>query len=695
MTLILPKISPEQQTAIDHLNDNNIVIDSVAGSGKTTCILHIAQRYSTSKILLLTYNANLKFETRDKANRLCIENLQVHSYHSFCVNYYHKCAIDDAHIRNMFKKTPIPVPISDINFDMIVIDEAQDMKPLYYQLVCCINATNSAPIAAKMCIIGDHCQEIYSYSGADNRFIKYASTLFNFNGLEWFHCKLATSYRVTTETAQFINRCCLREDRIIAPKTLNVKPKYIICDTFTNPNSPSRVFDEVKECLKIYKPGDIFILAPTLKSRKQNLTPCCGLENRIKTELPHVLIYVTQNDKAKLDENLVKDKLVFSTFHQTKGLERKVVIIFGFDESYFKYYAREHDPHVLPNVLYVGITRAQERVILLHHYNNAYLPFLNNSILDEYCTVETHRRHVPRVIPMCTEQICQVTDLVGFLTDDQLETLMGYLTVEITQCSPSGKINMPVTVTGPQSTEFIADIIGTTIPAVHQYKNTGDLDILTSVQAFMTECSFTKQIPEWVIRKITTMTINTITVPDMLLLANVLQSFPNNYIHRVHQILDYNFLTQECIDQCLMRLQALGISHRAIFEDYIDGIYSLPTRSLSIRGRVDCIDRGTGTIYEFKCVNMLTREHYLQLAVYMYLFEIGANLSVSHQEPMAMKYILFNILTNEYAQIKVTRVDLVKFIDQLITFKYMTVKPHVMDIEFVIDMLNTYGIYYN
>ncbi len=37
----------------------------------------------------------------------------------------------------------------------------------------------------------------------------------------------------------------------------------------------------------------------------------------------------------------MKDKLVFSTFHQVKGLERKVVIVYSFDDSYFDFYQRE------------------------------------------------------------------------------------------------------------------------------------------------------------------------------------------------------------------------------------------------------------------------------------------------------------------------------------------------------------------
>ena len=82
----LPKKSIEQNNIIQQLSlNNNVLVDSVAGSGKTTCNLHIAQHFPNMNILLLTYNSKLKVETREKAQKLEIFNIEVHSYHSFGV----------------------------------------------------------------------------------------------------------------------------------------------------------------------------------------------------------------------------------------------------------------------------------------------------------------------------------------------------------------------------------------------------------------------------------------------------------------------------------------------------------------------------------------------------------------------------------------------------------------------------------
>ncbi len=97
----LPPASLEQQNAVNSIiNGNNLILDSVAGSGKTTTILHIATQNKDKNILLLTYNKKLKLETQERRDKLELTNLEVHSYHAFGVKYYsHKCHIDSGIIK--------------------------------------------------------------------------------------------------------------------------------------------------------------------------------------------------------------------------------------------------------------------------------------------------------------------------------------------------------------------------------------------------------------------------------------------------------------------------------------------------------------------------------------------------------------------------------------------------------------------
>jgi superfamily I DNA/RNA helicase len=309
----LPKISIEQQNVINNLNNDNVIVESVAGSGKTTTNLFIAKSYPNTNILLLTYNSKLKIETRQKVINHKIHNIEVHSYHSFCVKYYNnKCFTDYEIIRLLKDKCKIT---KKIFYDIIILDEAQDINPLYYELIHKIFSDNNKN--AKICLLGDRYQSIYDFNNADSRFIIYAEKLFNFNNFKWEKTKLTESFRITYEMSEFINNCMLEEKRIVSNKITNNKPRYIICDTFKS----LLPFNEIKYYLDLgYKPDDIFVLAPSIKNV---MCPTRKLENILKTKLSNIPVYVPTSDEEKLDEDILKNKLVFSTFHQSKGLERK------------------------------------------------------------------------------------------------------------------------------------------------------------------------------------------------------------------------------------------------------------------------------------------------------------------------------------------------------------------------------------
>jgi superfamily I DNA/RNA helicase len=133
-------LTSEQNNILNKLTVSNLIVDSVAGSGKTTSILHIAKKFITSKILCLTYNAKLKIETREKIRDLNLTNIEAHSYHSFCVKYYSKKAYNDVEILSLIKKEINPK--IKLNYSMIILDEAQDLTPIYYELVLKILSDN-------------------------------------------------------------------------------------------------------------------------------------------------------------------------------------------------------------------------------------------------------------------------------------------------------------------------------------------------------------------------------------------------------------------------------------------------------------------------------------------------------------------------------------------------------------------------
>jgi len=626
----LPEISIEQNNIIQQLLlNNNVVVDSVAGSGKTTCNLHIANHFNNMNILLLTYNSKLKLETREKAKKLGICNIEVHSYHSFCVKYYDNQCFTDTIINKIIKNRK--KPLKQFSFDLIVPDEAQDITSLYYELICKIYKDNKN-INAKICIFGDKKQSIFDFNKADQRFIEYATELFNFNSYNWIRCNLPVSFRITYEMSLFINKCLLKEERIISNKITNNKPRYIMCDCFGDKlGTSSRTFKEVNYYFDLgYKPNDIFILAPSIKSVK---SPVRQLENKIKREMPNVMVYVPTNDDEKLDEELLEGKIIFSTFHQTKGLERKVVIIFNFDNSYFEFYKKDANPCICSNELYVATTRGIEHLTLFHHYNNEYLHFIDKTNIQLYCHFEDTKMFIKPKNQLFENIKTSITDIIKFLPQNIIDECFNQL--EITQISKYiiNKINIPLKISNDETTECVSEITGIAIPSMFELK----LKNKMSIFELLIETDFEKNVinngnngcliqlnntPKQKKHNINDINIKNLTPEELLYLSNCWNTLKNGYLFKIYQITKYDWLQEKKLDECINRLTELNISINSLFEYRLETENEVELLNRKLIGFIDCVDKENNIVYEFKCVQKIEKEHYLQLALYMYMYEL-------------------------------------------------------------------------
>ena len=421
------KISDEQQIIVDNLLlGYNIIVDAVAGSGKTTTILWYSLKSST-KILVLTYNKRLKLETRSKVSELKLQNrVEVHSYHSMGVKYYDDQCFTDSGIIDIINKNYNRR--KNYQYDVIIIDEAQDMTTTYFAFINKIIIDNGK--IPQLFIIGDKYQSIFTFNNADSRFITYAKQIFPSNtDTKWVNNDLKTSFRVTIPMANFYNNCIFGYEKIISIKESSVKPTYFICNTFGKFNL---IIKEIMDLLKIYSPSDIFVLAPTIRSVK---TPVRRLANELSTK--GYEIYVSNGDEDRLDSDVIAHKLVFTTFHSVKGLERKVVFVYGMDNSYFTYFAKTLDVKICPNTIYVAITRATERLYMIHHFTKDYLPFINVEKLSTYCNIIGPQQQIVKTIYdkiaeiLCLikhmdtilDKIVRVLDLIKHMGAGSCETL--------------------------------------------------------------------------------------------------------------------------------------------------------------------------------------------------------------------------------------------------------------------------------
>jgi len=469
MSLPLLPLSQEQQHILDLVKQgHHVQIDAVAGSGKTTTSLWIAQKNPHVRLLLLTYNARLKLETRQKASALGLENLEVHSYHAFCVKYWDPKAFTDAGILRCLEDSKPKKKKDAFPFTLVIVDEAQDMNPLYFRLVQRVIQGCIKP--PQLVVMGDRKQSIYAFNRADPRYLTLAPQLF---GGVWKNATLSTSYRITRPMASFLNECCQGSLPMIATKD-GARIRYVACSMYS-----ARPLKEMDYYLKKgFAYDDIFVLAPSVKCSQ---SPVRILANRLTEK--GIPVYVPTTDDEKLAEEVVQHKMVFSTFHQVKGLERAVVLVFDFSENYFRYYGKGLDPYEIPNTLYVALTRARVGLTVFHDDSSPYASFLRRDKIETHCWVEKSKRfREDRVLSLSASasaprQHMSITELLRYLPVDVMEECMRSLSVVPMGGGSSPFLDIPCTVGMEQKgqQESVREINAVAIPWYFEYTRTGNM----------------------------------------------------------------------------------------------------------------------------------------------------------------------------------------------------------------------------
>lgn len=685
VTLTAPRISAEQQKILDLVaKDYNVVVDSVAGSGKTTTVKFLAEANPDQNILVLTYNAMLKTETRERTGH--IKNLEVHSYHSFCTKYYNSNAYTDTVVNEILETRAAPV--EEFGYDVIVADESQDLTPLLFKVLVKVIRDNL--VSARLVVMGDYMQNIYKYRGSDPRFITMAGELLgSCNQFQWAEANLSETYRCTAPTVAFLNRCVLRSDRLVSAKGRSgpdglkgpggpgghQKPEYIVCNTFgTAPR------DVLERYLTRYKPHEIFVIALSLKEN----TPIKTLANHVSNKLK-VPIHYACADSETLDSRIIANKIVFTTVHQSKGRERPLVILFGFDEGYFNFFDKNADRNRCPNEIYVACTRASEQLVVLHDFKSRPLPFVRD--VQTFCKFsEVNKPQTPRTAqgpPQPTRNFI-ASDLISY-TPFNLE-LEAMALIKVTRVRHPGlKLRVPSVVKIGDLHESVADITGVAVPAFFEFCIRKSMTILDKnvVQEHINNATCTHLVTK--LRKLSEtlqafyekhlrdVKMTVVDVDVLLKIALYYVSQQNRTDYKLNQITEFTWLDEGILDECVARLRELIPGTRMEFEVSATKAYG----PYSVYGEIDCIDEASSTVYEFKCTGSLVTSHVIQLAIYSYL--LGPK----------YRYRLYNILTDELLEVRVP--DSGALIKLLVEYKTTLNDDFLSDTDFLHGLVSGAG----
>jgi hypothetical protein len=612
------QLSQEQQSVITYVKNNqSVIIDAVAGSGKTTTVLGLAKELSNMYILQVTYNAHLKTEVKEKVFKQKIENLEIHTYHSLCLKYY-RCHKDEQ-IKNVLEfdvkpKKEIP------QFSLIVIDEVQDMRNMYYNFI--LKFINDLGKSIPIIVCGDKYQGIYEFSDADTRFLTLADKLYHTN---FVRQDFKISYRVTNPIATFLNTHIIGYNRIVSGNLTNVKPvKYIICDKKNN-DTISYIVNEIVTKLKLgFLPSDFFILSYTVK------------HNDFLKEIENILsgmgicIYYENSDEEKTpDSKLIDNKLVFTTIHCSKGRERKFVFFDGFDSS-FDYFCKKSkkNPKMCSSELYTALTRASDELYLIHDSTRSRIGCLTNyNVLAKSCYINIIQLNSPKPRKEFSviKNIFSATDLINHLGSTLIELQPNIVDLFEQLVSPIKVLTIKDTIEDPikKITENVTDINGLVIPMIYE-----------SLTDPYNDCYILKKVKEQIhiliqdeteINKILCTKFNTKTkIQEYITIGIFYSCLCSGLIHKSNQIFNKDWLNLDDVKECHKHLSS-QLSGHPKWEQSISGdphipfIYVHPKYgTIEIYNRIDAID--DENVWELKCVNGLTLEHKLQLIIYYFIY---------------------------------------------------------------------------
>lgn len=466
------EITSEQKDILAAILNYNVKVTAVAGSGKTSTALFIGQQCKElgQKMLILTYNSALKEETRIKCEKYELKNIvEAHSFHAFAHKYYGPCHTDKQ-LKDILKAKE-KKDIGSNKYDIIFIDECQDLIPIYYELVTNILQCN--PLA-HICIVGDPRQMINAYIGAKLDYMEYPSDYFS-SKYTWKELSLTLSFRVPMQVSNFINDCYYDNKEIpIRSKKDNGQLNLINIPFKDKTETSNKIADKISEYVVDlikqghYLPEDIMVLNVSTKtSNTYGGLILEKLNNHLANNGIPVFVPIIESESPR-DKIFMNKKVAFSTISSTKGLERKVIILLNFDNAYFTYFARNDDPNIPPNLFYVAMTRASERLYILSDFENSF-NFINWTKFKQ----ELEHFPVSKKVTRFEKRNIRCTELLDHLPFQLLNEIEKKIKITTKRKPNKERFKIPTTSKQGELIEDVSDINGIAVQHIfNQYIET-------------------------------------------------------------------------------------------------------------------------------------------------------------------------------------------------------------------------------
>lgn len=330
-------LSDEQEVFLHKaLLGENILVDACIGSGKTTAIQQLCRAFpETTQILYLTYNKLLKLDAKGKIKN---KNVTVTNYHGFAFHMLRKVGVEPniADAIQLFNDIKPQIK----TYDVLIIDEYQDIEQEFSEMLEYIKSTNPT---IQIIAVGDMAQKIY-----DKTTLDVSAFMEEFLGP---HIKLVFTkcFRLSAELAKKLGR-------IWKKQIIGVNDSCVV-EKMTVP--------EVMRFLSVQDPKEVLCLGSRTGDMANVLN---DLENSYSDRFNKKTVYASIADKDSLGKSEPsKTTAIFTTFDSSKGLERKICVVFDFTESYWNVRVKKPQQkyEILRNIFCVAASRGKEHIIFV------------------------------------------------------------------------------------------------------------------------------------------------------------------------------------------------------------------------------------------------------------------------------------------------------------------------------------------
>lgn len=330
-------LSDEQEVFLHKaLLGENILVDACIGSGKTTAIQQLCRAFpETTQILYLTYNKLLKLDAKGKIKN---KNVTVTNYHGFAFHMLRKVGVEPniADAIQLFNDIKPQIK----TYDVLIIDEYQDIEQEFSEMLEYIKSTNPT---IQIIAVGDMAQKIY-----DKTTLDVSAFMEEFLGP---HIKLVFTkcFRLSAELAKKLGR-------IWKKQIIGVNDSCVV-EEMTVP--------EVMRFLSVQDPKEVLCLGSRTGDMANVLN---DLESSYSDKFNKKTVYASIADKDSLGKSEPsKTTAIFTTFDSSKGLERKICVVFDFTESYWNVRVKKPQQkyEILRNIFCVAASRGKEHIIFV------------------------------------------------------------------------------------------------------------------------------------------------------------------------------------------------------------------------------------------------------------------------------------------------------------------------------------------